>query len=193
MNENGLQEQSIFYNIFILCADVDESQSFIENPWRRQLSALNTYGEVYKTEWNIGLIQQILIEMMTTKWKIKIYGQKYILIEDRKEYKAGMEAYIQNLCENLKQPICSNSMQQQKEKLDIEMEEFWRQLMQISKWKYQRMKKNINNQVQFVEKTDKNKVDEQQERKVWDLGRSRTTTKQQCIQASGQQQHKVWI
>jgi hypothetical protein len=49
MKENRLQEQVIFYNILILCADAYEIQCFIENPWRRQLSALNTYGEVYKT------------------------------------------------------------------------------------------------------------------------------------------------
>lgn len=34
-----------------------------------------------------------------------------------------MVAAIQNLCENLKQPICSNGMQQQRTRLDIELDE----------------------------------------------------------------------
>jgi hypothetical protein len=49
MNENELQEKSVYFNIFVLCAVVNEGHFFIEWPWRRKLGALNTYGEVYKT------------------------------------------------------------------------------------------------------------------------------------------------
>jgi len=76
-----------------------------------------------------------------------------------------MVAAIHFFCGHLKYPNCNNGVYQQKEILDIELDELWKHLMNISKWKYQRKKNNIIIQVQFIEGR---KDIEQHESKFWD-------------------------
>ena len=62
MIENKFQElgqQSVFFNAFILCVNEirhanseNETQYFIRRPWRRQLSALNTDGDMNEENWS---------------------------------------------------------------------------------------------------------------------------------------------
>jgi hypothetical protein len=113
-----------------------------------------------------------------------------------------MATTIQNFCGNLQQPNCNNDVCQQKTRLDIELDEFWKHLMKISKWKYQeeeeeeeeeedekKKKKKSNMQVQL---TEGSKEFAQQQSKVWDPGRLQPTTMQQHNNKASGQHHKIW-
>jgi hypothetical protein len=95
---------------------------------------------------------------------------------DRRCEDKEMATTIQNFCENLQQTNCNNDVYQQRTRLDIELDELWKHLMNISKWKYQRKKKKRNMQVQL---TKESKEFAQQQSKVWDPGRLQATTMQQ--------------
>jgi hypothetical protein len=121
-------------------------------------------------------------------------------VEDRQRYEdEEMEATIQHFCDDLQQN-CSSDVYQQGERLDIELDELWKHLINISKWKYQRQKKMKKRSMQ-IQPTEERKEFSQQQSKVWDPGRLLTTTRQQQgNNADGQQhrwrnkqlQHKVW-
>ena len=184
----------VFYNLLELCVDVVrgnnfeyESHTSIEHLWRRQLSVLNTNEEVYEGEWKRNLMQHSIAEIMIEVWNHKAPEQKCKWKEgESKEVAARameiMYAYIQ-------QKIHNNNIKKQKTELNCEMEEFSRQLMRISKWKYQRMKKNINSKVQFSK--DVFKVRQMKRKQVWDPERLKTTI-QQCSRARGTLQYQVW-
>ena len=67
--------------------------------------------------------------------------------------------------------MIKNNGNQQKTELDIDLEEFWKQLMKISKWKSEQMEEEIRNNMQPIKRTTKDKEIEQEQRKVWDLGK----------------------
>jgi len=72
----------------------------------------------------------------------------------------------------------------------LDIEELWKQLMNVSKNKYQRNKKKHNIPVQL---TKESRDFSRQKSTVWDPGRLETTTrKQQSSKVNGEQQHKVW-
>ena len=76
LTDDGIQEfnkQSIFCSLFELCVEAvryknsedEHSQPIIEQPWKRQLRILSTYGEVYEAEWKRNLMQHSIAEIMT--------------------------------------------------------------------------------------------------------------------------------
>jgi hypothetical protein len=77
---------------------------------------------------------------------------------------------------------------QQIARLDIELEEFWKHLMNISKWKYRGEKKKSSMQVQST----KGRKEFTQHSKVWDLGRLQTVTMHQQDNKTSKQKHRIW-
>ena len=87
LTDDRLQEfnkQSIFCSLFELCVEAvryknsedENSQPIIEQPWKRQLRILTTYGEVYEAEWKRNLMQHSIAEIMIEVWKHKLHEQR---------------------------------------------------------------------------------------------------------------------
>ena len=68
----GLCVESVRYKN----SEDENSQPIIEQPWKRQLRILTTYGEVYEAEWKRNLMQHSIAEIMTEVWKHKVHEQR---------------------------------------------------------------------------------------------------------------------
>jgi hypothetical protein len=98
-----------------------------------------------------------------------------------------MVTSIQIFCDNLH----SSNEYQLNTRLDIGLGEFWKHMMGISRWSYQRKQKRFSMK---MHPTEGRKEFAQRQSKGWDPGRLQSTTcNNKVARLNGeQQQHKIW-
>lgn len=88
---------------------------------------------------------------------------------------------MQKIDEKLKQQMIKNSREQQKTKLEVEMEVLWKQLIKIPKWESKQMKEERRNNIHPMKRTTKDKEVEKKQSKVWDPGKLQARTVKQQL------------
>jgi len=78
----------------------------------------------------------------------------------------------------VQQHVCSNTMDQKKATLDIEIDALWKLMINKSRWGYHEMRSEVKHKLQLDERDYVSKVIGKKQSQIWDLRKSQVEMRQ---------------